>query len=456
MSSGDAHNSHTGMCMLKSRAFRVWCSLIVHRYQYKGESHALHGGVKVTYKDRLSRVASRLNSEYGPIERVSVPGPTPGSPPVVKTQETHEGVVFVPRPPDLRREPAREEWKEEKVGQAGKSCRKALTVRHKSDLSTEACREWSVLGSFHDKYTKASSVPNLPHTEEIQGGGATTKAFLKAGETAQRTFDGTPQALLPLLKRMSFRFPRPLITWDIFSEEAPSSFPNCGRADQEPETTGEPQSRSEEPRDPRKVNHVVHKGQTQGQWKRGQKEVEAEEKAAENSGVLGDEDLVEGNLYVVKLDTPDGEFSLGLVRLRAVADEDTRSVYWFARASRGHAWPSRVKFERYMNGETWISDNIPTSSFLLEVDFEEDLTDSSPPIRDTNPTLTTTFVQELRMFATAYGHKHEAPKKGQRKANTNAKPSAKPAAKPPQTSANKRAPGEGTSNAAQRPRRNAT
>ena len=444
--------------------------LTVHRYQYKGESHAFHGGVKVTCKDRLSRVGSRLNSEYGPIEKVSVPGPTPGSAPVVKTQETHEGVVFVPRPPDLRREPAREEWREEKVGQAAKACRKALSVRHKSDLSTEACREWSVLGSFHDKYTKASSVPNLPHTEEIQGG-ATTKEFLKAGESAQRTFDGTPQALLPLLKRMSFRFPRPLITWDIFSEEAPSSFPSFGRADQQPETTGEEQSRSEEPRDPRKVNHVVHKGQTQGQWKRGQKEMEAEEKAAENSGVLDPEDLEEGNLYIVKLDKPDGEFSLGLVKLGAVVDEDTRTVYWFARAGRCHSWPSRVKFERYMDGGTWISDDIPTSSFLLEVDFEDDLTDSSPPVRDTNPTLATTFVQQLQMFAAAYGHKHEAPK-AHRKANPNAKPAgkananakpagkanadAKPAGKPPQTSANKRARGEGTSNAAQRPRRNAT
>jgi hypothetical protein len=29
-----------------------------------------------------------------------------------------------------------------------------------------------------------------------------------------------------------------------------------------------------------------------------------------------------------------------------------------------------------MDGEKWISDNIPTNSFLLEVDFEEDLTDS--------------------------------------------------------------------------------
>ena len=158
-----------------------------------------------------------------------------------KTQETPDGVVFVPRPPDLRREPAREEWREEKVGQAAKSCRKALTVRHKADLSTEACREWSVLGSFHNKYTKASSVPNLPHTEKVQGD-ARTKSFLKAGEVAERTFDGTPQALLPLLKRiMSFRFPRPLITWDIFSEEAPPSFPSSGRADENPEATGDGQ-----------------------------------------------------------------------------------------------------------------------------------------------------------------------------------------------------------------------
>ena len=223
----------------------------------------------MTYKDRLSRVGSAKNSEYGPIETVSVPGPTPGSAQVKKTQETHEGVVFVPRPPDLRREPAREEWREEKVGEAAKACKKALTVRHKTDLTTDACREWSVLGSFHNKFTKASSLPNLPHTEKVEGV-AKTKEFLKVGESAERTFDGTPQALLPLLKRMSFRFPRPLITWDIFSEEAPSSFPSSGRANKEAEKTG--QGQSKELRDPRKVNHVVHKGQTQGQWKRGQRE----------------------------------------------------------------------------------------------------------------------------------------------------------------------------------------
>ena len=432
----------------------MWCLLTAHRYQYKGESHAFHGGVKVTYKDRLSRVGSWLNSEYGPIETVSVPGPGLGRAPVKKTQETHEGVVFVPRPPDLRREPAREEWKEEKVGQAAKSCKKALTVRHQSDLTPEACREWSVLGSFHNKYTKASSVPNLPHTEKVQGD-AKTKEFLKVGESAERTFDGTPQALLPLLKRMSFRFPRPLITWDIFSEEAPSSFPSTGRADQRAETSGEGQFESDELRDPRQVNRVVHKGQTNGQWKRGQKEVEAEEMAEANSGVLDPEDLEEGQLYIVKLEAPEGEFSLGLVQLGAAVDEDMRTVYWFVRAGRSHSWPTRVKFHRYMDGEkTWMSDNIPTSSFLLEVDFDEDLTDSSPEVRDTNPTLNSTFVLQMRMYAVAHHHVHEAPK-ARKKVAAPTKPNAKPAGNPPQTSANKRARGEEPSLAAQRPRRNA-
>ena len=142
------------------------------------------------------------------------------------------------------------------------------------------------------------------------------------------------------------------------------------------------------------------------------------------------------------------------MQLGAAVDEDLRTVYWFARVGHGHSWPSRVKFQRYMDGNEWISDNIPTDSFLLEVDFEEDLTDSSPPVRDTNPTLATTFVQQIRMFAFAHGHVHEAPK-ARKKPTASQKPNAKPAGNPPQKSSNKRARGEGSSNSAQRPRRKA-
>ena len=95
--------------------------------------------------------------------------------------------------------------------------------------------------------------------------------------------------------------------------------------------------------------------------------MEAEEMAVANSGILDPEDLEEGKLYIVKLDAPDGEFSLGLVHLGAAVDEDMRTVSWFERAGRSHKWPSRVKFQRYMDGEKWISDNISTDSFCWKL-----------------------------------------------------------------------------------------
>jgi hypothetical protein len=382
----------------------------------------------VTYKDRLSRVGSNKNSEYGPIQTVSVPGVPQGSAPVLKTVETHEGVVFIPRPPDLRREPAREEWREEKVGGAAKACRKALTIRHKSDLSKEACREWKVLGSFHERYTMASSVPNMPHTEKVQGD-ATTKEFLENGEAAERTFEGTPQALLPLLKRVCFRFPRPLITWNIFSEEAPTSFPTAGSSDGDSNSRSREEGGSTEAlRDPRKVNNVVHKGQTVGQWKKGQQELEAEGYVKDSLGVLNEEDLEEGQLYVVELDTPDGEFNLGLVQLGPVAGEGMHTVYWFERVGNSHAWPSRVKFKRYADtDDNWLSDDVPADSFLLSVE-DSDLTNSSAEVRSANPTFCGRFVDKIRLFANSYGYSHENPK-ARRKAPAPEDSNNKPAAK---------------------------
>ena len=244
----------------------------------------------------------------------------------------------------------------------------------------------------------------------------------------------TSQPFLPLLKRLSFRFPRPLITWDIFSQEAPSSFPTSGGKDQEQDSTREGQFGSEKLRDPREVNHVVHKGQTQGQWKKGQQTMEAEGYAAQNAGVLDPADLKAGKLYIVKLDTPDGEFSLGLVRLEAATNEETFKVHWFERVGRGHCWRSDVKFQRYMDKETWISDDIPPNCFLLDVE-DDDLTDSSPQIRDTNPTLASRFVHQIRGFAVAHGHGHGDPK-ARKKAAAPSKSNAKPAGKPPPPAAN--------------------
>ena len=401
---------------------------VARRYQYKGESHAYHGGVKVTYKDRLSRVGNHLQSEYGPIQTISVPGPTFGSAPVMKEQETPEGVVFIPHPPDLRKEPMREEWNEEKIGGAEKACKKALQVRHKSDLSVEACKEWHVWKSFHAKYKMASKVPNLPYTEMAEGD-ASTKAFLPPGQAAKASFDGTPQLFLPLLKQMSFRFPRPLITWDIFSDEAPPEFPSYGTASSNKTNHGGPSSHeAQHPRDPRKVNNVVHMMNKHSTWKKGQQELNAEEFVKEASGVLDADELKDGNLYIVELEIPDGEFSLGLVRLVMEAEGHHLKGCWFRRLSTGHKWPAFVKFQRFMDGEVWITDEIQPESFLLQVE-SEDLTDSSPEVKMNTPTLNSSFVTRLRLFAETYGHLHEQPRK--RKCSKPAAAPPKPAAKQP-------------------------
>ena len=363
---------------------------------------------------------------------VSVPGPSYGSAQVKKEQETPEGVVFIPHPPDLRKEPMREEWREEKVGGAEKACKKALQVRHKSDLSDDACKEWHVWASFHSKYKMASKVPNLPFTERVEGD-ARTKAFLPPGQSAQCSFDGTPQLFLPMLKRMSFRFPRPLITWDIFSEEAPPEFPTQGRACSNEADRGAPSShQGQQPRDPREVNHVVHMMQKQSTWKKGQQELSAEEFVKEASGVLDAEELKDGNLYIVELEDPDGEFSLGLVQLETVAGGHQLKGRWFKRLSTGHKWPAFVRFQRYMDGDVWITDELQPESFLLPVE-DEDLTDSSPNVKMDTPTLKSTFVARLRLFAETYGHHHKQPPKKNAAKPTAAppKPAAKPTAAPP-------------------------
>ena len=90
---------------------------VPYRYEYLGPSHDWHGGVKVTYKDRLSRVETSSTAEWSPIKVITVPGPTPGS--AAREREVTEarGVRFIPYPPDLRKEPTRDPWDEERPKQ---------------------------------------------------------------------------------------------------------------------------------------------------------------------------------------------------------------------------------------------------------------------------------------------------------------------------------------------------
>ena len=247
------------------------------RYEYKGKSHWWHGGVKVTYKDRLSRGESSTNAAWAPIEKTAVPGPTPGSAPIQKTVTCDKGIRFIPHPPDLRREPPREDWVEDNVKKVAQHCRKIHQIRYETDLSVTEKREWYVLGCMLSSSPHSSALPSMQHTAQATGT-ATTAGFLPSGESAMLKLDGTPRPLLPILETL-MRFERPLITWNVFKEAPPTAFTSVftphTRDDGMQASNQEEQV--EAPRDPRRVNNVVHKDFSQSEWRRGRASLSVEE-----------------------------------------------------------------------------------------------------------------------------------------------------------------------------------
>ena len=80
-------------------------------------------------------------------------------------------------------------------------------------------------------------------------------------EHVEHSFSGTPRLLRPMLRDM-MRFPRPLITWDIFETEPPASWPNPLNGNTSERFEGRAKSGSKGPekprRDPAEANSVEH------------------------------------------------------------------------------------------------------------------------------------------------------------------------------------------------------
>ena len=363
-----------------------------------------HGGVRVTYKDRLSRVGTSTNAEWAPIEKVTVPGPTPGSAPVEKTVTSMRGINFIPHPPDLRCEPAREEWVEEKLKEARDNCHKIGKVRHATDLTDADKQGWHVLGEMLRPLRHSGAMPSMPHIARATGS-ASTAAFLPDGKTAALSFDGSPRPLIPILSGL-MRFKRPLITWDIFKEPPPASFEIAASMNPTRDPTREHtqnEGQKEAVRDPRLVNNVVHKGFTHAEWKRSQDTLSVETWLDTVPERLERDELRDKGLYLVKIDEADGELCLGLVKLELDMSGESIKGWWFARKSSAHKWPSQhVQFERYMSGRQWLSDPLEEENILLAVG-DSDLTPGGLKEKEVNPTISFDFMKRVRLFAAKYG-----------------------------------------------------
>ena len=262
-----------------------------------------------------------------------------------------------------------------------------------------AALDWAFLQKLHEDKSKSSHIPHLPHTIELTGSPATA-AYLEPDVKATRTFEGTPSLFLPILKELCRdRFDRPLITWNIWNEEPPSSFPLYANANEE--ETNEDETDDEDAtqvglRDERLANGVTHMYNRKNESQREEHNVRLEEWAEQQPKRVSQ--VTFGHLYLVQLEAAEGEFHLGLARVQESVTESDWKVYWYERLAKHKSWGSNgCQFKQYMSGDNWGSDTVSAMSILLEVQWT-DLTASGQMNHMFKPYLSKDFMAKVRWF----------------------------------------------------------
>jgi hypothetical protein len=387
---------------MKSKDFGRYGEPLVWKYTHD-PSVLHHGCVKVLYKGHLSGKASDVEAEWLPIETTEKNG--------LRANVTDkEGVIFIPHPPDLRKGPELEEWEQNKnegAGGAYKTIQSVLDKSEKWQLPPHAALDWNFQEKLLDERTRAGMQPNMPHTVELTGS-AETAAYLADGAKAACTYDGTPRPFLPVLKALcEDRFPRPYITWRIWEDEAPSSFPLHPKADENGAVEEETQLADDTDegnqtglRDYRLANGVQHLGNRKPDSRRETQDALGEKWAMEQNKRVSEPKKC--GLYLIQLEEAEGEFHLGLARVKEVAGDEV-TVYWYERTGKNPSWGSfGCQFKQYkVRGGAWAFDNVTPMSILLEV-LDGDMTPTGQRHSLERPCLNKEFMDRVRCFVSLH------------------------------------------------------
>lgn len=347
----------------------------VFRYYYVGPELHEHGGVKVVYKDRLSRTATALDAEWAPLEEKTRPAPSdrPG-PPTKVNVTTEKGIVFVQHPPSLKKAAPLEDFAERVPNkQPSYKIEAMLKQMAKVDgMSTSEVREWRALQAMQAR-PHAYALPVLPHTEVLTGA-EDTSSWLPVGAEHRSTFTGTPANLKEMLKRLR-RFDRPLITWNIFDDEPPSSWPTgegaaapSGRADGYVSNAS-----NAERRDPSAANSVSHLLRPDSERRREDSELLEKQWAEEQDNRVTE--LEKDRFYLIRTESADEPWmKLAVVQFK-VHEDTTEHFYWYGRAGaqRNKKWVQTPSFAPWPDIEHQAEHAIPAdvkmAMLLVPVDW---------------------------------------------------------------------------------------
>jgi ribosomal protein S18 acetylase RimI-like enzyme len=349
----------------------------VFRYTYD-ESCWAHGCVKVTFKDRLSRRATAREAEYAPIR-------------TIKTEDgernvtTDDGVRFVLSPPDLlRTEPPREPFDE--ALQPASVIRGLVSKRdgNPEELNTEAKAHWAALAAIYGESSRPGGLPDMPVEQD------------------GHKFHGSPQRLLPILKRLR-RFPRPFLYWCPFTERPPAEWPDklkVRAASSSPGTKwldGDV-SHVDGLRDPRVVNRVTGAHYPEAQAKQHAKELLQEEWVREFSSKVPVEHIRSKKLYLIQLECAEGGLRLGFAEAGNPAEDEQHEALWYVKVGSTGDWGQGPTFVPYKVNSRRQVDLIPRQAFLMEVQ-DDWLTEGTRDTKHATLRLTETFTRTLKLLA---------------------------------------------------------
>lgn len=382
---------------------------------------------------------------------------------------TEEGVCFIPHPPSLQHEPPIECYKvklakpnpteakhtakheEDKPTEANNEKRKhepATEIRQlltKSDMGGEdgnftkaEAGEWLALLAVHETgRLHSNALPHLPHTQTVPQDDF-SKRWIGPDDDVKHTFSGTPRLLLPMLKDM-MRYDRPLITWDIFGEPPPASWPNPmrGAGSSKFDEFAVARAAKKPRRDAAEANTVVHNLNPANVQERAEKDLLNMRWAEDLPGHVSS--LKDGGFYLVKLDKGTGGepwMAMGVVQARQL--DGKQHFYWFGRSSQGtNPWPSTVTF-RPWPGPGACQEHHPADKDEAICEITSEWMPAGHELNEKVFTLNSEYRKRVELFARLHdlvndeAIRKKAPKKGPGKGPApTARDTARPAAATP-------------------------
>jgi hypothetical protein len=220
--------------------------------------------------------------------------------------------------------PDKKTWQKERVF-------RDILEHRMTKFSNGQQQQWHALHQFHELYQTADAVPPLPISLQSPDGTSFTMEH------------GSPFDWDTAWSNLAWRFDRPHKPRPTSEAPAGSSTDDAGSTSKD--------GQLEEPSKPQQRDPAILNGATGGNAKKSKKKQAVRSESVEDKAkalpAKGMEMVAAKALHFVVSPAPDGELSVGLVRIEQ-AEAETVDIAWWERVGDSERWPDCPTFKPFM------------------------------------------------------------------------------------------------------------